>query len=197
MEKPANTPLHIHPNVRQRWSPRSFSDRRVEKEKLQRIFEAARWAPSSFNIQPWRFIVGQKGDDTWEKLYETLVSFNQQWAGTADVLVLAIGNSISPKNGNINKVFEYDVGQSMAYITFQLVEEGLVAHQMGGFSPEKATELFDIPDDHKPIAMMAIGYQGSPDALSPDFAEMEKAPRDRKEIDELVFTEQFGQPANM
>lgn len=197
MEKPANTPLQIHPNIKKRWSPRSFSDRKVEKEKLQRIFEAARWAPSSFNIQPWRFIVGQKGDDTWKKLYETLVNFNQQWAVTADVLVLAIGNTLSPKNGKINNVFEYDVGQGMAYITLQLVEEGLVAHQMGGFSPEKARELFDIPDDHKPIAMMAIGYQGSPDALSPDFTEMEKAPRDRKEVDELVFTGQFGQPANL
>ncbi len=196
MEKPAKTSLNIHPIIKKRWSPRTFADKPVEKEKIQRIFEAARWAPSSFNEQPWRFMVGFKGDATWGKLHECMVEFNQIWAGKASVLILAIGNKKSAKGGD-NKVYEYDVGQSMAYITFQLEEEGLVAHQMGGFSKEKAVELFSIPDDHTPIAMMAIGYHGELDNLKPDFQEMEKAPRDRKPLSELLFADKFGDAAQL
>ncbi len=192
MEKPANTLLTIHPIIKNRWSPRAFSDKPVDEASLQRIFEAARWAPSSFNEQPWRFIVGIKGDDTWEKLYSSLVEFNQKWAVNAPVLLLAIGNKMSSKGGP-NQVYQYDVGQSMAYITFQVESEGLSAHQIGGFSKEKAVELFAIPEDHTPIAVMAIGHQAGPDILEPSFAEMEKAPRTRKSVEALVFSGQFGE----
>ncbi len=163
---------------------------------MQRVFEGARWAPSSFNEQPWRFMVGIKGDDTWNKLYECLVEFNRKWAVKAPVLVMAIGNKVSSKGG-LNQVYQYDVGQSMAYITFQAEAEGLAVHQMGGFSKEKAIELFSIPDDHAPIAMMAIGYQDAPESLDPNFAEMERAPRERKPIGELVFSGHFGEAASL
>ncbi len=196
MKKPANTSLNIHPIIKKRWSPRTFADKPVEKEKIQRIFEAGRWAPSSFNEQPWRFMVGFQGDATWGKLHECMVEFNQLWAGKAPVLLLAIGNKKSVKGGE-NAVYEYDVGQSMAYITFQLEEEGLVAHQMGGFSKDKAIELFSIPDDHTPFVMMAIGYHGKLENLNKDFQEMEKAPRDRKPLSELVFADKFGDAAEL
>jgi len=192
MDKPANTLLNIHPIIKKRWSPRAFSGKKVLKAVLQRIFEAARWAPSSFNEQPWRFIVGVKGDETWDKLYECMVEFNQKWAGKAPVLILAVGNTRSSK-GTANEVYQYDVGQSMAYITFQAETEGLVVHQMGGFSKEKATELFSIPEDHAPLTMMAIGYQDAPETLPGDFEKMEKTPRERKAIGELVFAGRFGQ----
>lgn len=192
MEKPANTSLNIHPIIKNRWSPRAFLDKPVGEDKLQRIFEAARWAPSSFNDQPWRFIVGIKGDDTWEKLYSCLVEFNQKWAVNAPVLLLATGNKMSSKGGP-NQVYQYDVGQSMAYITFQVEAEGLSAHQIGGFSKEKAVDLFGIPEDHIPIAMMTIGHQAPPDILEPSFAEMEKEPRTRKSAGSLVFSGQFGE----
>lgn len=196
MKKPADTSLNIHPIIKKRWSPRTFADKPVEKEKIQRIFEAGRWAPSSFNEQPWRFMIGFQGDATWGKLHECLVEFNQLWAGKAPVLLLAIGNTKSVKGGK-NAVYEYDVGQSMAYITFQLEEEGLVAHQMGGFSKDKAIELFSIPDDHTPVAMMAIGYHGKLESLNKDFQEMEKAPRDRKALSEIVFADKFGDAAEL
>lgn len=196
MEKPANTLLNIHPVIKQRWSPRAFSEKAVQGEQLQRIFEAARWAPSSFNEQPWRFIVGRKGDDTWNALHECLVEFNQIWTKNVPVLVLAIGNTLSAK-GEKNSVYEYDVGQSMSFITFQVVAEGLSAHQIGGFSKEKAIDRFSIPDDHEPIAMIAIGYQDDPETLPADFANMEKTPRERKPISELVFSKQFGNPASL
>jgi len=196
MKKPADTSLNIHPIIKKRWSPRTFADKPVEKEKIQRILEAGRWAPSSFNEQPWRFMIGFQGDATWGKLHECMVEFNQLWAGKAPVLLLAIGNTKSAKGGK-NAVYEYDVGQSMAYITFQLEEEGLVAHQMGGFSKDKAIELFSIPDDHTPIAMMAIGYHGKLENLNKDFQEMEKAPRDRKALSAIVFADKFGDAAEL
>ncbi len=191
MEKAAITSLDIQPLIKNRWSPRSFSSKKVSTDKLKRIFEAARWAPSSFNEQPWRFIVGVKGDGTWEKLYECLVAFNQIWTEPAPVLILAIGKKTSAK-GDKNSVYQYDVGQSMAYITLQAEAEGLRSHQMGGFSKDKARELFNIPEDHDPMVMSAIGYQDAPERLKPDFAKMEKSPRERKPLEELVFSERHG-----
>ncbi len=191
MKKPAITTLNIHPVIKNRWSPRSFSDKAVSSEQLQRILEAARWAPSSFNEQPWRFIVGVKGDETYNKLYDCLVEFNQIWAGNAPVLVLAIGKKTSAK-GEENSVYQYDVGQSMAYITLQAEAEGLKSHQMGGFSKTKARELFNIPEDFDPMVMSAIGYQDEPEKLRPNFADMEKQPRARKSLDELVFSVTYG-----
>lgn len=196
MKKPAITNLDIHPIIKNRWSPRSFSEKKVDPAKLRRIFEAARWAPSSFNEQPWRFIVGEKGDDSWDKLYECMVKFNQDWAKSAAVLIMSIGKQSSSKGG-ANKVYQYDVGQSMAYITFQAEAEGLVVHQMGGFSAEKARELFSIPEDYVPLTMMALGYQDSPESLEGDFVKMEKAPRVRKPFGELVFSGSFGNEASL
>ncbi len=196
MKKPAITNLDIHPIIKNRWSPRSFSEKKVDPAKLRRIFEAARWAPSSFNEQPWRFIVGEKGDDSWDKLYECMVKFNQDWAKSAAVLIMSIGKQSSSKGGT-NKVYQYDVGQSMAYITFQAEAEGLVVHQMGGFSADKARELFSIPEDYVPLTMMALGYQDSPDSLEGDFVKMEKAPRVRKPFGELVFSGSFGNEARL
>ncbi len=192
MDKPALTSQSIHPIIKKRWSPRAFSSKPITKDQLLRIFEAARWSPSSFNEQPWRFIAGVKGHESWDKLYECMVEFNQKWAGKAPILLLSVGKKTSTNNGKPNGVYQYDVGQSMAYITFQVMEEGLRAHQMGGFSKDKARELFSIPDDYEPIAMMAVGYQDEPDTLSPDFEDMERAPRQRKALDELVFAGRFG-----
>ncbi len=190
MEKPALTNLDIQTIIKNRWSPRSFSDKAVSEDQLLRILEAARWAPSSFNEQPWRFIVGIKGDETYERLFNCLVEFNQIWATTAPVLVLAIGNKLSSKGGN-NSVYHYDVGQSMAYLTLQAEAEGLKSHQMGGFSKEKARELFNIPEDFDPLVMSALGYQDAPEKLKPDFADMERQPRARKPMAQLVFSETF------
>ena len=192
MEKPAKTTFDIHPIIKKRWSPRAFQSTPIQKETVMRLLEAARWAPSSFNEQPWRFMVGFKSDNTWQRIHDAMVEFNQQWAGNAPVLIMAIGNKISSK-GKTNAVYQYDVGQSMAYLTFQATEEGLAAHQMGGFSKEKAIELFDIPEDHEPIALMAIGHQDKPGTLSPDFEKMENAPRARKPLSELVFAGEFGE----
>ena len=188
IDKPAITELDIHPVIRQRWSPRSFDpNRKVGKEKIRRFIEAARWAPSSFNEQPWRFIVGQKGDTTWDKLLDTMVEFNQRWAQHADVLVLSLGKKTLTKNGKPNGTYRYDVGGSMAYMTFQAVADGLSTHQMGGFSKEKAIEAFDISDDYEPLTIMAIGYQDDPEKLDDDMRKTELSTRTRMEAESLVL----------
>ncbi len=196
MEKPALTNLDINPLLKKRWSPRSFTSQKVENDVLARIFEAARWAPSSSNIQPWRFIVGRKGDKTWDMILESLVDFNQKWAKLAPVLVLSVGNKISSKTNKPNKIFQYDVGQSVAYITFQVMQEGLFIHQMGGLNTEKAAKLFQVPEDYQVLTAMAIGHKGEPELLEGDFVKMEKSDRDRLTAAELVFEEAFGNSAD-
>jgi len=197
MDKPAKTNFDIHPLLKERWSPRSFTDQMVDKETLQRIFEAARWTPSSSNDQPWRFILGTKGDNTWNMIMETLVEFNQKWAKLAPVLALSIGKKISDKNGRPSRTFLYDVGQSVAHITFQAMHEGLFVHQMGGFSAQKAAEIFNIPQEYQVITAFAIGHKGQPELLEDNFAEMEKSERKRHPASDFVFSELFGKKADL
>ncbi len=196
MKKPAITKYDIHPVLKERWSPRIFDSKPVEEEKLKRIFEAARWAPSAFNEQPWRFIIGKKGSKSWDDIYETLIGFNQAWTKTADVLALVVGKTHSSNNGKPNATFEYDTGQSVAHLTFQTTSEGLFIHQMSGFSKEKAKEIFEIPDGFEPLTAFAIGYMGNVEDLNEDFQKMEKSPRERKQFDEFVFEGKFGNSIN-
>ena len=192
MEKPAVTKHNINKHIKSRWSPRAFSDKPVPKEALQRISEAAKWAPSAYNEQPWRFFVGLKGDTTWKKIFDTLVEFNQGWAKLAPVLILSVGSKKFSANGHPNNVFTYDVGQSAAYITFQATEEGLHVHQMSGFDPNKASELFGIPNDFQALTVIALGYKGDPSLLDDGLRSAEAKPRSRKESKELFFSESFG-----
>ncbi|HMM12385.1 MAG TPA: nitroreductase family protein [Bacteroidales bacterium] len=195
--KMARPDYPIMPLIAGRWSPRAFDGRPVENEKLQRIFEAARWAPSSSNEQPWRFIVGFKGDEVYDKIFSTLVEFNRLWAGTAPVLFLAIAKTSSGKNPEkMNKAATYDLGQAMAYLTLQAMNEGLYVHQMGGFDVEMAGELFDLPVDYKVVTANTIGYIGNPDMLHPNLKVMENSPRERKPLSAFVFGQSLGQPAS-
>jgi nitroreductase len=198
MEKPAKTQFNIHPLLKKRWSPRAFDDKPVNKEALQRILEAARWSPSSFNEQPWRFLVGIKGDNTWNKIMETLAEFNQKWAKLAPVLIMSMGKKTLTRNNKPNKVFIYDVGQSAAHITFQVMEEGLYMHQMGGFDGQKAAELFQIPEDYQPLTVMAIGYAGPAELLTDEkMRNDEKSERKRKDLTDLVFQNNYGSKSDL
>ena len=157
MQKPINNNYPINDLLKQRWSPRAFSEKPVEKEKLQSILEAARWAPSAYNEQPWRFIVGIKGEKTWDMILETLLEWNRQWAGKAPVLILNLGKKTHEYKGRKNVTFKYDTGQAVAMMVTEVVNQGLVGHQMSGFDAEKATGLFEIPDDYQAISVTAIG----------------------------------------
>jgi nitroreductase len=194
MIKSANTQYSILPAISERWSPRSFSPQEPEKETLMRLFEAARWAPSSMNRQPWFFIVGTWTEaETYEKILSTLNPGNAVWAQDAPVLAITVMNGLRD-NGKPNRWAPYDLGQSVANLSIQATADGLYVHQMGGFDREKAANLFHIPEGHEAMTAMAIGYLGRAGALDGDLYERESAPRTRKEIDEFVFNGEWGNP---
>jgi len=192
MEKPAPTQYKINDLLIRRWSPRAFSTQPVETEKLKRIFEAARWSPSASNEQPWYFIVGIRPDHTWNQIFETLVDFNQKWCHTVPVLGLAIGRkNLVKKKGN-NQWFRYDVGQSLAHLTFQAMTDNLWVHQMGGFDQDLAAQKFFLPENFEAITTFAIGYQGDYQELHPNLRKIEPDPRERKPFEDFIFAEKFG-----
>lgn len=176
-----------------RWSPRAFADTPITSEVLVSLLEAARWSPSSSNEQPWRFIVGQKGDSTHGKLVDVLMEGNQGWAQHAPVLMLAVARMTREKSGNPNSHAWHDVGASLAHLTVQATAHDIYVHQMGGYSADKATETFDIPEPFKPTTALALGYLGDVDKLDDDKKEREFAKRSRKPLSELVFTETWGE----
>jgi nitroreductase len=197
MDKPANNEYPILEALRQRWSPRAFGEQEVEKEKLQSVFEAARWAPSSMNEQPWRFIVGIKGDETWEKIFEALNEWNQQWAKKAPVLILNLGKKTFVYKGRPNGTYHFDTGQAVGMMITEARNLGLFTHQMGGFSPEKAKELLDIPDDFHPFSVTALGYYGQADDLPEDLYKSETEERKRLPFENLVFSGKFGEDTGL
>lgn len=197
MKKPADTTYPINEFSRERWSPRAFADIPVEPEHVAALLECARWAPSAGNEQPWRFLIGFRGDGTWEKLFSTLTGWNRQWAGMAPVLLLVTGKEKTGARDKVNEWFAYDCGQAMAHITVEAARLGLFTHQMGGFSAEQAVELFSIPPGYRPLTVMAIGYYGNPQELPEELREREVSPRMRKEMGEIVFSGRFGDPAGI
>ena len=174
--------------IRRRWSPRAFADKAVSSDDVKKLFEAARWAASSYNEQPWRFLVGYRGDETYQKIFDSLVEFNQGWAKSAPVLILSAGKKTFTHNGSPNHHGLYDTGAATAYLVLQATELGMHAHSMGGFSQEKAREAFAIPDDFIIGAVTAVGYFGDPDTLPDQLRQQETSPRQRKPLSEIVFT---------
>jgi nitroreductase len=178
----------VLPLIHQRWSPRAFTDRPLTAAELVTLFEAARWAPSSGNGQPWRFLVGHLGDDTHCKILSALVDFNQSWASHAPVLILGTSLSINPKNRNPNAYALFDLGAATFSITLQAEYMGLTAHQMAGFDHEAARKTLAIPEEYALGSVMALGYQAEPSALAnEELKKREVAPRERKPLKEIVF----------
>ena len=197
MNKQATTAYPINELAGKRWSPRAFLDKPVEREKLVSIFEAARWSPSGGNEQPWRFIIGVNRDETWQKIFSVLNEGNREWNNHVPVLIIAVGNKISSWDGNISPVYQYDTGQSVAHLSIEAMHQGLFVHQMGGFSGDKARELFDIPDTHEPLTVVAVGYIGDPDSLPEKLKQRELQPRNRKDLTEIVFSGKFGETSSI
>jgi len=192
VKKPAETSAPIHDLIRHRWSPRAFDARPVEPEKLRSLFEAARWAPSSYNAQPWYFIVGAKSDpENYNRILDTFVEFNQGWAKQAAVLALSVAK-LTFDDGKPNRHAFHDVGQAVASLNIQAEALGLSVHQMAGIDPEKARKLFNIPADYEAVAGIALGYAGDPASLGDEMRKRELAPRQRKPLDSFVFAGQWG-----
>lgn len=189
MHKRAPTDFPVHDFIAERWSPRAFSDKPVAPNVLQSLFEAARWAPSSSNEQPWGYIVATKDDaENFAKLVSVLVPSNVTWAQHAPVLALAVAELAFAKSGSPNRNAQYDVGAASAWLTVEATSRGLFVHQMGGYDHDKARQVFQIPADWDPIAAMAIGYPGDPDSLPQPLRDREVAPRTRKPISQFVMS---------
>jgi nitroreductase len=192
LKRPAETSTAIHDLIAHRWSPRAFDSKPVEPEKLRSLFEAARWAPSSYNAQPWYFIVGTKDSpENYKRVLESLIEFNQGWAKQAPVLALSVAK-LKFDDGKPNRHAFHDVGQAAANLSLQAEASGLSVHQMAGIDPEKARKLFDIPADYEAVAGIAIGYPGDPASLPEGLRERELAPRQRKPLGSFVFTGSWG-----
>ncbi len=194
MNKVADTKHTIHDLLRTRWSPRAFAARPVEESKLAALFEAARWAPSGGNSQPWAFVVVTQDDaEAYQKLLATLIGRNSVWARNAPVLVVAAAY-LSPQAPERTRYSYYDTGQAVAHLTFQASELGLHVHQMGGFNASEACVALGMPEDYEPMTVVAIGYLGQADDLPEELRTMELAPRTRKPMAEFVFRGRWDQP---
>jgi nitroreductase len=187
--KKATTVDGVLPAIQGRWSPRAFSDRDVAPADLVRVFEAARWAPSSNNGQPWSYLVGVRNSVTHAKIAAVLAGFNKEWAPKVPVLILGIAKITFAHNGAPNAYALYDLGAATALLAVEAVALGLAAHQMGGFDRDAAREAFEIPEDYSLGSVIALGYQGEPDTLTNERQlAQEIAPRQRKPLKDFVFS---------
>jgi nitroreductase len=193
--KPAITHVKIHDLMQTRWSPRAIDpDKDISPDDLTALLEAARWAPSCFNDQPWRFIVCVKSKDetSWKNALANLAEKNRLWAKNAPVLMLAVAMENFNHNGKPNRWAMYDTGAASVSLCFQATALGLVVHQMGGFDAEKARALFKLPADCTPMSMIAVGYQADIDVLDDDFKAAELAERTRAPLDQRFYFGQWG-----
>jgi len=195
LEKPAVTQPPSAELIARRWSPRALDpDQPVSREHLRALLEAARWAPSCFGDQPWRFLVWDRFRDPagWQQAFECLAEGNQVWVKNAPVLLLAMAAPNFGHNSQPNRWAQYDTGAASENLCLQATALGLVAHQMGGFDPEQARARFNIPADHACMAMIAVGHPGAVDALPDPLRDRERAPRERKPLASLAFEGGWG-----
>ena len=183
----AQTAVPVNEVIAIRRSPRSFDEQVVISDTdLIGILEAARWAPSAFNGQPWRFFVGKRGDATFNQILTSLVEFNQRWAKNASALILVAAQP-TRDDGSIHADYQFDCGLSVAQLVIETHDRGLIAHQMTGFDKEKARTNIEMPTELVPVVVIAIGKQDSHEKLSAGLAEREVAPRGRKTLEEIVL----------
>jgi nitroreductase len=194
-EKPAPADHPIFDLLARRWSTRAFADRPVTSDTLASLFEAARWAPSSGNQQPWSYLVAPKENATeHERLASVLVPGNA-WARQAPVLALSIATV--HRDDKPNRHAYHDLGLANENLVIQAVSMGLAVHMMAGFHVDMSREVFEIPAGHDPVTMIAIGYPGDPESLPEDLRKKDLSPRQRKPIREFVFSGKFGQPSGL
>ena len=192
IEKRANTDFPIHELIAKRWSARAFSTRPVERSKLLSILEAARWAPSSRNEQPWRYIVFTNDNPEMLKKAQSVLKEINDYAKRAPILICAITKKTYSDNGNSNRLYFHDLGAAHANMFIEAFNQGLIMHEMGGFDLQKARELFNVPTDYEVGIMIAIGYQDGYHVLPERLKEKAFTPRPRKPLSEIVFMEEIG-----
>ena len=179
--------------IQSRKSVFAFSDKVVEDEKVEALFEAARLAPSSMNVQPWRFIYARHGEPEFQLIFNTLAEGNQKWAKDASVLVLSIVQTeyIFSDKPYVNAYAWHDTGMANAHLMLQAASLGLVTHPMGGFDHQKASKNFNLPKEYQPVAIIAVGYKDDETKLPEDLLKRQTAPRSRKDLSEIAFRGKF------
>jgi nitroreductase len=194
MEKAAHVQFPIHNLLKHRWSPRAFSDRDVDPALLRSLFEAARWAASSSNGQPWSFIVATRKDsEAFQRVLSCFVEFNAGWAKHAPVIGISVARLHFETNGNPNRHAYHDVGQAMANLAIEAVANGLQLHQMAGIEVDKTREALSIPQGYDPVAGFALGYPGEAEQLPDQLRDRELAQRERKPAEAFVYEGKWGQ----
>ncbi|TQV64629.1 MAG: nitroreductase family protein [Halothiobacillaceae bacterium] len=197
MNKRAETSVPVLAEIAERWSPRAFdASRMVEKDKLLAVLEAARWAPSSSNEQPWRYIVCDRANDAegWQRAFDQLTEGNRLWCKDVPVLLVALADTLSGKGGEPHRWGAHDTGAASENLYLEAVRQGLAAHPMGGFDAEGVRKTFAVPERFLPIAMIALGYQGRAEQLDGWRREAEVGARQRRPLHETFFAGQFGMP---
>ena len=192
--KQATTDSAVEPLLLRRWSPRAFSDQTVSESNLRTLFTAATWAASSYNEQPWRFVVGRSGDETYQRILRCLTAANQGWARSAPVLFASFARRTFSHNDQPNPVAPHDVGAACANLAIQATALGLYVHGMAGYDAPALRTALEVPVEFDPAACWALGYRGDPAMLPEHFAKMERSPRQRKGVNEVVFA-RWGSPA--
>ena len=190
IEKTRKTAYGVDHLILNRWSPRSFSGEDLSDQDLFALFEAARWAPSSFNNQPWRFIYAKRGSKHWNTILDLLVDFNKQWCANASVLVVIVSKKTFDYNGKPSVTHQFDSGAAWENLALQATSQGLVTHAMQGFDYERARKDLAIPDEYDVMAMVAIGKKGQKEKLLPELQQRE-VPSDRKPLSEIVMEGKF------
>lgn len=193
MSKRATTDHPIHELLASRWSPYAFDSRPVSKTDVLSLFEAARWAASSYNEQPWQYLIATQDDPAeFAKLLSCLVEGNQAWAKAAPLLAISVASLNFTLNGKPNKAAIHDLGLAACSLTIEATARGLAVHQMIGILPERARELYQIPAGYEAVTGLAIGYVGDPQRLPDKMRERDLAPRTRKRLNEFIFSGQWG-----
>ncbi len=177
--------------IEKRRSPLSFADKAISEADINTLFEAARWAASSYNEQPWRFIYATKGQPLYDDLLDCLMEANQSWSRHAPLLVLTLASSTFARNGKVNRHAWHDVGLAVGNFSVQATELDLYLHQMAGFNAEKARENFNVPDGFDPVSVIAVGYLGDGSNLDESQKQRESNPRIRKPLEEIVFNRKW------
>jgi nitroreductase len=194
--KTRSTTYEINPVIVNRWSPRSFVNDEISDKELFSLFEAARWAPSSSNSQPWRFIYAKRNSKNWNDLFNLLIDFNKQWCSDASALVVIVSRKNFENNGKPSITHQFDTGAAWENLAIQAVSQGLITHAMAGFDYEKARKDLAVPDDYEVVAMIAIGKRGPKEKLSPELQARE-IPNTRKPLSEIVMNGKFGSKAEL
>ncbi len=195
-DKRAATNYPIHDLLAERWSPYGFEDRTVAEADLRSLFEAARWAASSYNEQPWSYVVAtRENPEEFARLLSCLVEPNQAWAKAAPVLALGVVSLRFSRNNKENRAAVHDLGLAAGNLLVEATARGLSVHQMIGILPDKARELYQIPENSEVWTALAIGYKADPASLPDALKERDLTPRQRKPLSEFVFAGKWGDPS--